>query len=113
MQIGSAKHRAQFIEDVKKQSIENVWRNEIKLLRQNDELKLLQAELDKLSATLAEKKKPAANAEKKQVFVLERNIEHQKADIAKTEADKTYNEYLLNDLLPRYEKASDPINNGY
>jgi hypothetical protein len=105
MTIGSPEHRAQFIEDIKKQSAENIWRDEIKLLRQEDELKLLQAELDKLNAAVADKNKPAANAEKKQVFVLEQNLKHQEADIDKTKADKTYNEYLLNDLLPRYAQA--------
>jgi hypothetical protein len=106
MTIGSAEHRAQFIEDRKKTAAENIWHNELKLVKLNDELALLTQELDKLNAAIAAKKKPAANAEKKQAFVLERNIEHQKADIAKTEDDKKYNEYLLNDLIPRYEKAA-------
>jgi uncharacterized small protein (DUF1192 family) len=102
MTIGSPEHRTQFIEDIKKHSAENIWQNDIKLLKLNDELALLQQELDKLNAAL---KKPAANAEKKQVFVLEQNIKHQEADIAKAESDKKYNEYLLNDLIPRYEKS--------
>jgi hypothetical protein len=105
MTIGSPKHRAQFIDEIKKQSAENIWHNEIKLLRQQDELKLLQTELDQLNAAVADKKKPAANAEKKRIFVLEQNIKHQQADIDKTKAAKTYNEYLLNDLLPRYAQA--------
>lgn len=106
MKIGSKEHRAQFIQEKLKESQEAIWKNELHLMRLNDELNLTQKELDRLNALLAEKGKAAANAEKKEIFVLERTIEHTKKEIATVEETKKFNEYHLNDLLPRYEEAS-------
>ncbi len=109
MQIGSAEHKAQFIEKMKEDSQTNIWKNELHILRLNIELNLLKGELEKLDKKLEEKGKPAANEEKKQKFVLEQNIAHKEKEIAQVEETKKYNEFLLNDLLLRYESAGKSI----
>lgn len=98
--------KAEFIEKIKQDSQSNIWMNELHLMRLTDELGLLRKDLAALDLELENKKKPAANEEKKRKFVLEQNIKHQEQEIAKVEATKKYNEYILNDLLPRYEAAN-------
>lgn len=105
MQLGSAQHKAQFIEALKKETQENIWKNELHLIRIHIELDLLKSEMDKLDKQLAEKGKPPANAENKQKFVLTQNIEAKEKELAKVEESKVKNEFLLDDLLPRYEAA--------
>jgi hypothetical protein len=104
--IGSPAHKADFLKATKQDAQENIWKNEMHLSRLTDERNLLQQELDKLEEALKAKGKPAANEEKKQQFRLEQNIKHQDEQIARVESDKKYNSYLLNDLIPRYEKQS-------
>jgi len=105
MTIESEKHKQQFYLELAKETQENVWRNEMNLMKHGEELKLLEAELEKLNATLAEKGKPAANAESKQQFVLERNIEGKKKEMAVIEATKAYNLYYLTTIYPHYFKS--------
>jgi hypothetical protein len=103
MQNGSAEHKAQFIEDIKKECHENIWRNELHLTRLSIELSLLTAEMDKLDKQLAEKGKPPANTENKQKFILTQNIEAKMKEVATVEQTKKSNEFILSDLLPRFE----------
>lgn len=106
MQIGSQEHKAQFIQEKLKESQEAIWKNELHLMRLNDELALTQKELERLQAIVEENGKKAAKAEDKQVFVLERTIEHTKKEIATVEETLKFNQYHLNDLLPRYEEQA-------
>lgn len=106
MQIGSAEHKAQFIEEKLKESQESVWKNELHLMRLHDELSLTQKELERLRAIVEEQGKKKAKAEDKQIFVLERTIEHKKKEIATVEETMQFNQYHLNDLLPRYAEAN-------
>lgn len=105
MTPGSTEHKTQFIHDLKKECAENIWKNELHLKRLDDELGVLRSELARLDTELDQKGKPAANSQKKQKFVLERNIEHKQKEVAELQETKTYNEYLLNDLIPRYEAS--------
>jgi hypothetical protein len=95
--------KAEFIEKIKEESQTNIWKNELHLMRLDEELGIMRKELAALDLKLEEKGKPAANEENKQGFVLEQNIAHKEKEIAQVEEVKKYNEYLLNDLLPRYE----------
>lgn len=104
MQIGDKEHRAKFIEDLKTETQTNIWKNELHLLRIDDEIGLLRKEIARIDLEVEQKGKPAANAEKKARFSLEQNIAHKEREKAQVEEAKKYNEYLLNDLLPRYEE---------
>lgn len=105
MTIGSPEHKAQFIENLKKETAENIWKNELHLIRLNDELGILRTERAKVDEQIEAggKSSKELKALDKQLFNWDRNIEHQLKEIARVEEDKKYNEYLLKDLLPRYE----------
>jgi uncharacterized small protein (DUF1192 family) len=102
---GSNKHKRTFTEGLRREYQENIWKNELHILRLNNELAMLTSELDALNAKLSEKGKSPASEEKKQVFVLERNIAHKRNEIAQIEGIKVQNEYGLNVLLPQYEQG--------
>lgn len=104
MKLGSFEHRLKFIEDKKEECYTNIYLNELSLLKLDDELGLLRTELAKLNLELENKGKPPANEEKKKLFVLSENIKMKEKEIAKVQENKKYNEYILNDLLPKYEE---------
>lgn len=108
MKFGTFEHRKKFIEDKKEECYANIYLNEINLLKLDDELGLLRKELAKINLEIDNKGKPPANEQKKKLFTLEENIKMKEREIAKTEENKRYNEYILNDLLPRYEEANKP-----
>lgn len=95
-------HKGRFIKRMRREAQENIWKNEMNILKHTDKLTLLEEQLSFLNDELRAKGKPASNDEKKRQFVLERNIEGEKKDIAIIEDTKAYNTYLLNSLYPRF-----------
>src|SRR4051812_4787453 len=102
MKLGSPAHKTEFIDGLKKEYVENIWKNELHLLRLNNELHVMAEERERLSNQVAAKGKPAANAEQKQLFVLDRTIQHKKTEIRAVESTKAQNEYGLTTLLPQF-----------
>lgn len=104
-EIGSATHKEEYVEGLKRKYQELIWKNEITLLRLNDELGLIRAERARVNEEIEGGKyanKKEFKVLDKQRFSLDRNIEHQSRQITQEEEEKKYNEYSLNDLLPRY-----------
>lgn len=102
MKLGSDKHKAEFLQQILKESYENVWKNEMHLLRLSDELEPVQEELDALNKIFEAKNGPPANEQKKRQFVLESTIRMKQKEIANVEAAKALNTHVIENLIPRY-----------
>lgn len=106
MNPGSAEHKTAFIERLKTDCQENIWKNEITLMRLGDEVAAAKSKLEQHDEAIAKKGKAASNTENKARFNTERAISHLEAEVAKTEEAKRYNQTIL-DLIPRYESQSN------
>jgi hypothetical protein len=94
IKIGSKEHKAMFMDELAKDAQEMIWKNDMHLMRIDDEIKLTEDAMAAHDAKIAEKGKPASNDEKKARFVLERTIEQKKKERAPVEDTKTQHTYL-------------------
>ena len=103
MKAGSAQHKREFIEGLKREYQENIWKNELHLTRLHDEKAVFEGELKKLNDALDAKGKPAAAEEKRRLFTLQEEVTLREKEITRIQQAKLDNEYGLNVNLPKWE----------
>jgi hypothetical protein len=104
MQIGTPRHKRDFLHNLTKTYHENIWKEEMQILEFEQLLGKFRTQKAEVDLKLERKEFNSASEGKKLLAKLEADIESVQAALEKKQADKTFWQTRI-ELIQRYESA--------